>query len=148
MSLFLGPKGEVYGPFLEDFRPGRKYYDDSNDTVSEGTIEWGIITGLLTGGIKQAGKALASGIASTLAPAIPEASNINPNKINHIFNNAEHNLKPLLDSFNNNIQNTFTAVQNAVQQVVNANGLSKTFKASENPITVNVNGFINQVGEK
>lgn len=52
LQPLYGPQPEQYGPFPEDFKPGGKYYDDSNDTASESYLEWGVIAAGVVVGVK------------------------------------------------------------------------------------------------
>ena len=66
----FGPPQAKYGPYLEDFKPGGKYYDDSNDTASQSYVEWGVIVVAGAAAIK-AGASAIVGIGSSLAPSAP-----------------------------------------------------------------------------
>ncbi len=55
------------------------------------------------------------------------ATVIDPNKLNHIFGKAGHNLGPLLESFGGSQEATFAAVDNATQAAVRSQGLSGVF---------------------
>jgi RHS repeat-associated protein len=76
-------------------------------------------------------EAIAEGAAAEGAESAPNA--IDPNKLNHIFGKATHNLGPLLEEFGGSQQAAFNAVQSAAQAA--AGGLKGVFE-----IVVSVGG--------
>ena len=74
---------------------------------------------------------------STLYNTIDGAGGaVDPNKLNHIFGNKEHNLDTLLSEFGGDQVKTYNALENATQQYVSSNIITGTFK----DIVVIVNG--------
>ena len=110
------------------------------DVVQFGTF---IVGGIA---IKAGAGYVASKIASKLVPAVSAASNIDPNKINHIFNKAEHNLGNLVNKFGGNVTEAYMAVQNAAQKIVDTNKLTGIFDSVDNPIIVKVKDITIHVG--
>ncbi|MCL2726618.1 MAG: hypothetical protein FWD69_19535, partial [Polyangiaceae bacterium] len=62
-------------------------------------------------------------------PCSEEAAAIDPNRLNHIFGKATHNLGPLVQEFGSQ-EATFAAVENATQAAINAQGLTGIFETT------------------
>ena len=62
---------------------------------------------------------------------------IDPNKLEHIFGNEQHNLGDFLNSFNGDRTAAYIALLNATQEYIQTNDITGTFMN----IVVEVNGF-------
>lgn len=62
---------------------------------------------------------------------------VDPNKLEHIFGNEQHNLGDFLNSFNGDRTAAYIALLNATQEYVQSNDITGTFM----DIVVDVNGF-------
>ena len=116
-------------------------YNEDNDGV---TVESGWVYGaaILGAVAVKAGAEVISGIGVAAVPATQAIANVDTNKLNHIFNNAGHKLEPLVQSFSGDINSTYMAVQDAVQNVVDTQNLSGIFDSVVNPVIVDVNGYL------
>ena len=68
------------------------------------------------------------------------ASTVDPNKLNHIFGKAQHNLSGFLNSFAGNQTNAYNAFYRAAQEFVTRNNISGVINAA-NEITIRFAGF-------
>lgn len=79
------------------------------------------------------------------------SSNVNSNKLNHIFEKEEHNLNHFLESYGGNQEKAYQAIEKATQQYIDTNKISdglmqEVINVKENNITVRgnvINGKIN-----
>jgi RHS repeat-associated protein len=69
----------------------------------------------------------APAIAELIRRALNEAARVDPNKLNHIFGEAEHNLGNLVSEFGSE-ESAFNAVQRAAETVVKSKGLQGVFE--------------------
>lgn len=94
----------------------------------------------------KSGRALL-GLATTSTGIVPLTTSVDPNKLNHVFGKAQHGLSEFLSLYNGDQTKAYNAISNAAQIVVNNSGvLNAVYKSTENPIIVNVNGVVLQVG--
>jgi len=71
----------------------------------------------------------------TRAPAANTSNNaIDPNRLNHIFGKAQHNLAPLLNQFGGNQQAAFQAVQNGAAIAAKQQGITGMFTQTINVV--------------
>ncbi|MCL2103569.1 MAG: hypothetical protein FWH21_00710 [Kiritimatiellaeota bacterium] len=116
--------------------------------VSRGLAAVGTLALVQAGGIavtEVAGTALvnwgagAAGVAGATAATVNTATQaIDPNKLNHVFNNAGHNITSFLNSFGGNQTQAYNAIVNASQNVVTANNLTGIFDSMKNPIVIEI----------
>ena len=150
----LGGLKSTLSPIVEGDNNSVQSLKDAGNSVKKAMNSYNIgrvvddvvLTGALTVVGAVAIKAGIAAIVSKLAPAASTMLTVDPNKINHIFNKAEHNLSPLVQKFRGNVADAYIAVQNAAQKVVNSKGLSGVFDSVDNPIVVKVKGFVVNVG--
>ena len=121
--------------------------DDGSSSIDEGWMIDVAAVGVVV--LAKGGKKIVKGAAKA-APIVAKAAPIivatDPNKINHIFNNSEHNLFPFLQSFGGDKASAYIAVYNAAQSIVNSNNLTGIYNSVSNPIIVNVNGYEINIG--
>ena len=87
------------------------------------------------------------GLATSSASVLPLTTAVDPNKLNHIFGKAQHGLSEFLSLYGGDQTKAYNAIRNAAQIVVNNSGVSNAiYKSTENPIIVNINGFIMHIG--
>ena len=147
LRSILSPIIEGDNNSLQSLKDARSSVETAKDDYNRSQTMVDVATiGVLAVGGAVAIKAGAAAVVSKLAPVTPAIPMVDPNKINHIFNKAEHNLYPLVQKFRGNLTDAYIAVQNATQSVVNTKGLNGVFDSVENPIVVNVKGFVVNVG--
>ncbi len=90
-------------------------------------------------GMYKLGTMIASSLSSnTATTTINSVANTacNANDLNHIFGRTKHNLNGFLSSYGNDQSSAYNALQNAIQNHVDANGISGLYKE-----VINVGGF-------
>lgn len=98
----------------------------SGDPIFDGALlgGLGLAAGAAAGGAEAAAEAGGEDAADVAADAAADDA-ADPNKLNHIFNNPEHNLDGVVNQFGSQ-QNAFNALQNAVQAQELPDGLFNT----------------------
>ena len=87
------------------------------------------------------------GAATASTGILPLTTSVDPNKLNHVFGKAQHGLSDFLSLYNGNQTKAYNAIRNAAQIVINNNGVTNAiYKSTDNPIIVDINGFVMQVG--
>jgi RHS repeat-associated protein len=129
---------------------GHSFWDRYGPAITIGLIIAGTVTlAVLTDGVSlaveaevaaDAGAATEEVVAAEEAlteaevEAEAEAEAVDPNKLNHIFGNAEHGVDGLVDTFGSQ-ENAYNAIQQATQGLVDQQGVTGVFEE-----VVNVGG--------
>jgi RHS repeat-associated protein len=143
---------------------GNIYQNDVEGFVLLGTVKWlgddrlwavksgaelagptvnalAIATGVITGGFAALDWIAGGGAIEALGPiALKFIDKVDPNKINHIFNQSEHKLESLVSQFGSK-EAAFAALQKGAQSVVSSKGITNggfeiTLKFGAEDITV------------
>jgi hypothetical protein len=77
----------------------------------------------------EAGEAGVAAEATGVGEAVEAEATVDPNKLNHIFGKAEHNLEAVINEFGSE-QNAFKAIQQATQSAVRDQGLKGVFETT------------------